>query len=153
MKTRENIEKIVKEFDVDVNIGKDKAILDKLLQRQQEHKTAGWNLLYFDICRSMIRNKAFQLSFAMVFILVSCLLAIVLLDSNESEQNEKIKPVATVTSEKQAGTLNMLELNIAFRDGGMQAVEEQFNKIQKKVKPGLKNRLTVEQLICELDGC
>lgn len=49
--------------------------------------------------------------------------------------------------------LSVVSLNIAFRDGDMEAVEEQFDKVEKMRNPKLKTRLTIDQLICELDGC
>ncbi len=49
--------------------------------------------------------------------------------------------------------LTPLSLNIAYRKGGMKAIEKQFDKAEKKVKPMLRERITIGQLICELEGC
>ncbi len=51
-----------------------------------------------------------------------------------------------------AELMTLLSINIAFRDGGIEAVEKQFDMAEKKVRPMLKERVTLDQLICELEG-
>ena len=60
---------------------------------------------------------------------------------------------AAARSETPAEMVSILSLNMAFRDGGMEAVEEQFEKAEKRVKSGLKENVTADELICELGGC
>lgn len=59
----------------------------------------------------------------------------------------------TQTAKSPAQLTNLLSINIAFRQGGLKAVEEQLDKADIKTKSGLKERLTIDQLICELDQC
>ena len=90
---------------------------------------------------------------AVVLIVLSAIRLLTLSDKGKLEQHETTGLEIAVISETPAELVSAIMLNMAFRDGGMQAMEKQFDKAEKKVKPGLKTRLTVDQLICELDGC
>ena len=85
---------------------------------------------------------------AVVLIVLSAICLLTLSDKGEIIESE-----VAVIYETPAELMSVISLNMAFRDGGMQAIEKQFDKAEKKVKPGLETRLTVEQLICELNGC
>ena len=52
-----------------------------------------------------------------------------------------------------AELLTAMSLNLAYRRGGMEALDEQFEEAEKKVRPGLRERITIDQLICELEEC
>jgi hypothetical protein len=47
--------------------------------------------------------------------------------------------------------MSVVSLNKAFRDGGMKGMEKQFDTTERKIKP--ESRLTIDQLICELEKC
>ena len=88
--------------------------------------------------------------FAAVFIFIS---AIVIFIVSQSPEQETAKPQAASMTQTPSEMVSTLRLNIAFREGGMDSVDEQFEKAEKRVRPGLNKRLTVEELLCELNGC
>jgi len=60
----------------------------------------------------------------------------------------------TVRVEKTpAELMSVISLSMAFRDGDMEAMEKQFEKAEKKLRPGPRERITIDQLICELEEC
>lgn len=52
-----------------------------------------------------------------------------------------------------SGMMSVISLNMIFRDGDMEAIEKHLDKAERKTKSKLKEHLTIDQLICELDGC
>ena len=103
------------------------------------------------IWRIVVKNRIAQLAAAVVVVLAACWL--IVSDKSILEQHETTGSEIAVISETPAELVSVITLNMAFRDGGMQAMEKQFDKAEEKVKPGLKTRLTVDELICELYGC
>ena len=71
------------------------------------------------------------------------------------ESQPKPQVVRSLEVVKSSSKLTTLfSVNMAFRDGGIEAVEKQFDKAERKVRTGLKERVTIDQLICELeDNC
>jgi len=60
------------------------------------------------------------------------------------------KAAAATIFETPAELVSVISLNMAFRDGGLEAVEEQFEKAEKKVKSGLTENITANKLMHEL---
>ena len=91
---------------------------------------------------------------AAMFIVLSAICLFTLSDKGEIEQPETAGPQVAVRAKTPSELVSLVSLNIAFRDGDdMEAVEKQFDKAERKTKPKLKERLTIEQLICELEEC
>ena len=67
---------------------------------------------------------------------------------NDSDTS-KVVPASASPSEM----MSVISLNLIFRDGDMEAIEKHLDKAERKTKPKLKEHLTIDQLICELDGC
>jgi hypothetical protein len=138
----EPIEKFVKNFEIATDAQKDKAVLGELLQIQADSK------------RSVSTNMWKTIRFAAVVVAVlsvACWFVI----GNISKPKQQItkKNVITVTTEAPAELMSVILLNRAFRDGGIKAVEKQFDIAERKVKTGLKERITIDQLMCELGEC
>ena len=68
--------------------------------------------------------------------------------------HDREKQIESYTKEVKspAELTTLFSINIAFRDGGIEAVEKQFDKAERKIRAGLKERITIDQLICELEG-
>ncbi|MHC4759620.1 MAG: hypothetical protein ACYTE8_13310 [Planctomycetota bacterium] len=67
---------------------------------------------------------------------------------------EQIDDTAVVVVGKTpAQMVSLASLNLAYRRGGMEAMDEQFEEAEKKLRPQLRKRITIEQLICELEEC
>ena len=68
------------------------------------------------------------------------------------EPNVVVEKPRTARVEKApAELLTTMSLNLAYRRGGMEALNEQFEEAEKKLRPQLRKRITIDQLICELE--
>ena len=92
-----------------------------------------------------IRSKIAKLAVAAVIIFAISLFFV---------GHDREKQIESYTKEVKspAELMTLISINIAFRDGGIEAVEKQFDMAEKKVRPMLKERVTLDQLICELEG-
>ncbi|MFA5554791.1 MAG: hypothetical protein WCZ89_02745 [Phycisphaerae bacterium] len=66
------------------------------------------------------------------------------------EQIEPLQTMQIYKSESLSELTSTMSLNAAFQRGGIKAVEEQLAKADKKISRGLKEQLTIKQLLCEL---
>ena len=143
MRPTEKIEKLVGKFEIDVNAQKDQKTLDELLQTHANSKRARqstapantWKIIKFAAA-------------AVVVVLAACWF--IMSDRGEPKQHQTNRPVVAANPKTPAELVSVISLNMAFRDGGMKAMEKQFDTAEQKVKPGLKERITMEQLIHEL---
>ena len=150
MKPAENTEKIVKKFDVDTNTEMNEVVLNELLKAQAKSKEAKPGSPQPNIWRIIMESKITQLATAVVVVTV-CWLTVS--DRDELEQQVTNGPVVAVESETPAELMSFISLSMVFRDGDMEAMEKQFDKAEKKVRPVLKEQITIDQLICELEEC
>ena len=146
MRPTEKIEKLVRKFEIDTNAQKDKAVLDELLQAHANSKKARQSAAPANMGRIIKFAAA-----AAVVVLLVCWFAIS--NIGKPEQQDMNGQVVAVASKTPAELMSVISLNMAFRDGGMKAMEKQFDTAEQKVRPGLKERITISQLICELENC
>jgi hypothetical protein len=151
MRPGKNIEKIIRKFDVDVNPRKDQEHLGKILQTHKQLREAGRDSFWLNICSVVATSRITQVAASLIVLSAICLLTLSHRDA--IEQYEVSGPETVARYKTPSELVSFAAINMAFRDGGMQAVEEQFDKAAKKVKAGLNERLTVEELICELNEC
>ncbi len=95
--------------------------------------------------KTIVKSKITKLAAAAVIVLA---IGLFLVERNPKEQPES--QIETKVAKSPAELLTLASLNFAYRTGGMDAAEKLFDKAEKKVSPGLKERITIEQLICEL---
>jgi hypothetical protein len=152
MKPAEDIEKLIKNIDIDTNAKMDKAVLNNTFEAFEKSKTIKSAERQPNIWRIIMKNRTTRLAAAIVVILAACWLAV-------SDRGEELKeqetngPVVIAKSKTPAELVSAVSLSMVFRDGGIEAMEKQFDKAEKKVRPGLKERITIDQLICELEEC
>lgn len=103
------------------------------------------------ICGIIVKSKIGRIAAVIILILAVSLL--IINDRDKLEEHRSTNIVIAVAPETPAALVSSITLNKAFQAGGMRAMEQQFDKAKKKVKPLLKTHLTVNQLILELDGC
>jgi len=151
MRPRKKIEKIIRKFDVDINPMKDQENLGKILQTHKELKETRQNSFWLNICSTFVMSRITQAAALLIVLSAICLLT--LSHRGEPEQHGASGPEVLARYKTPGELVSFAAINMAFRNGGMQAVEEQFDKAETIVKPGLNKRLTVEELICELDDC
>ena len=104
-----------------------------------------------DIWAIAARSRITQVAAVLIVLSAICLLT--LSDKGEPKQYETAGTEVAVISETPAELVSAISLSMAFRDGDLKAVERQFDKAEKKVKPSLTEQITIDQLICELEGC
>jgi hypothetical protein len=147
MKRTDKIEKRLREFKVETNAEKDKAVLDSLLAAQARCECGKASFIWGVIVKGGIVAAA-----AGVVIMLAIKLP------GTSRENENSRPagggkIAATRVQSLSELMSVISLNTVFRDGGMEAVEKRFNEVEKRVRPGLKERITINQLMCELDDC
>ncbi len=67
---------------------------------------------------------------------------------NDSDTSKVVSASASASE-----MMSVISLNMVFRDGDMEAIEKHLDEAERKIKPKLKEHLTIDQLICELNGC
>jgi hypothetical protein len=142
------IEKTVKKFEISTNSQRDQEVLNELLRVQADSKRVS------QTATGSIIWKTFKFAAAAVVVTaisLACWFAIG--NTSKPKQQSTQENVVAITPETPAKLTSVISLNMAFRNGGMKAVETQFAKAEKKIKPGLKERITIDQLMCELGEC
>ncbi len=156
MKRNKRTEKLVKDvytnkLQVTTSSLLDKRVLANSMSTLEKVKSVNSANIQRNIWVIIAKSGITQV--AAVLVVFSAIGLLSLSDKGELGQRKTTGSKMAVISKTPAELVSAIVLSIAFRDGGMQAVEEQFDKAEKKVKPSLKMHLTVEQLIRELDGC
>jgi len=100
-----------------------------------------------NVCLMVAKSRITQA--AAVIIVVSAICLVALNDKGESERNETAGPEIALMTETNR-PLSLISLNIILRYGDMEDVEKQLDMAGKRTKLQC---LTIDQLICELDGC
>jgi len=100
-----------------------------------------------NVCLMVAKSRITQA--AAVIIVVSAICLVALNDKGEPGRNETAGPEIALMAETNR-PLSLISLNMTLRYGDMEDVEKQLDMAGKRTKP---QRLTIDQLICELDGC
>ena len=150
MRPTENIEKLIKNIKIDTNAEMDKAVLDDVLKALDKSKKQKSANLQPSIWRIIVKSRITRLATAVVVVLAVCWLTVS--NRGELEQQGTNGPAVAVIPKTPAELMSFISLSMAFRDGDMEAVEEQCRQAEKLVRPGLE-RITIEQLLCELEEC
>ena len=87
---------------------------------------------------------------AAMIIVVSAICLVALNDKGEIAKNETAGPEIALVPKSPAKPLSLISLNMTLRYGEIEDVEKQLDMAEKRTKL---QRLTIDQLICELDGC
>ncbi len=145
-----NIEKQIKNLRGQASAELDEKLHHKFQQALEKQKTIP--VEYQPIqWTAILHSRITKLAVAAALIVAVCWIAA---RQKEAPQQKGInKPAVASVVETPAELVSVISLNKAFRDGGLEAVEEQFEKAEKKVKSGLKENVSIDELICELGGC
>lgn len=124
MKPPENIEKMIKNIDIDTNAESDKAVLDDVLKefeksRQKLSTLPESNLSRIITRTRLIKTTAIAASFIVVF-------GLFVLYRNNQQQPDTAAVAQPATSPAKMLTLG--STTMAYRRGGMDAVEKQIKK-------------------------
>jgi hypothetical protein len=149
MKRTDKIEKRIREFEVKTNAEKDKSVLDLLLSVQA--KGEGGMRLYRVSWRTIARVGV--ISAAAGVVVVSAVWWFAVGGKDEISRQAGGGETAAARPQSPAEMTTLMSLNKAFYSGGMEAVEKQFNEVEKRVRPELKEHITIDQLLCESGYC
>ncbi len=145
MKPAKNIEKLIKNIDIDTNAKMDKAVLDNVLKAFEHTKKEKSAKLEPNIWKIIMKSRITKLAAAAV-IIVAIGLFIAYQDSR------KIEPAQVVSvSKSPAEMLTAASLNTAYRRGGIEAVERQCDEAMEKLGPR-QRKITVRELLTEFNG-
>jgi hypothetical protein len=152
MKRTDKIEGRIEKFRVETNAEKDKAVLDSLIAAQAKSKCGAPGFIWGIVVKGGI-----------IAVAVGIVIMLAIKLPGTSRENEISRPVGggkitttagtTVQYQSPSELMSVISLNAVFRDGGMEAVEKRFNEVEKRVKPGIKERITINQLMCKSDDC
>jgi len=157
MKKTKSTEKVIKDIytnkmQIITSSDLDERVLANSMSKLEKVKNKKSANSLLVICRIIVKRKVGQM--AAVIILILAISLFIINDQGKLEERRFKDSIAITTKpETPAELVSSITLTKAFQDGGMRAMEQQFDKAEKKVKPLLKTHLTVDQLICELDGC
>ena len=104
-----------------------------------------------DIWAIIAKSRIAQVAAAVILLLAVC--RFIASDRAGPEQQATNGQLVAANSQTPAELMSVISLNMAFRDGGIEAMEKQFDKAEKRVSPMLKEQMTIEQLMCELEYC
>jgi hypothetical protein len=147
MRSADNIKKRIKNTTIKTNPQVNKAVLNDLLDRMDRAEGGSINAEQPNIWRMVAKSRIGQI--AAVIIVVSAICLVALNDKGELAKNETAGPEIALTTET-SRPLSLISLNMTLRYGEIEDVEKQLDMAGRTTKP---QRLTIDQLICELDGC
>ena len=151
-KTERHIKNIyANKLQVTTSTNLDQRVLANVTDTLEELKREKSAATQPNIWRIIVKSRITQLAAVVVVVLAVCWLAVS--DRGELEQQQNNGRAVAVTPETPAELMSVISLSMVFRDGDMEAMEKQFDKAEKLVRPGLKERITIDQLICELEEC
>ncbi len=138
----QNIDKLIKNINLKASPGLDKKVhaeIDKV-QAQPNIKPTF----------AKIKIMRFAAMIAVVFLAFYSGIAY----KNRSHQEQLTKIADELNLKSTAELMSYISLSRAFRDGDdMELLDKHFEVANKKMNSRSKTRLTIDQLICELDDC
>ena len=151
-----NIEKHIKniyanKMQISTGAELDEKILANSMNTLEELKNKKSAQPMLDMWRIIAKSRITQFAAVVVVVLAVCWLAV----SNRAKPEQQVTngSAVAVRYETPAELMSVISLNMTFRDGDMEAVERRLDSFERKVRPGLKERLTIDQLLCELEEC
>jgi hypothetical protein len=151
MNPADDIEKLVKKLRYRPSAEARNRILGNVIKALENNKEQNSANIQRNIWVIVAKSRVAQV--AAVLIVLSAICLLVLSDKGEPEQHETTGLEVAVRAKTPSELVSAISLSMAFRDGDLRSVESQFDKAEKKVKPRLKERITIDQLICELEDC
>lgn len=156
MKKAKNTERLIKDIytnklQITTSSDLDKRVLANSISTLEKVKSENSANIHRNILVIVAKSRITQV--AVVLIVLSAICLLTLSDKGEPEQHETAVSEVAVRAKTPGELVSVISLSMVFRDGALISVERQFDEAEKKVKSGLKERITFEQLICELEDC
>lgn len=123
----------------------DSRILSNCLTELQKHKTT-------TLARRAVIAKRWIPKFAAA-VLIFALCLFMIRDRAQLKPQQANVMIASV-NDSPAGLMSIISLNMALRRGDdLEALEAQLDKAERQTRPSSRERITIEQLMCELEDC
>ena len=139
-----NIKQLIKNARIKTNPEVNKMVLNDLLGTLDKSKGTQPSIL-----RIFVKNRIVKFAIAAGIIAAFYLF----FNCNRSVPIEAPEIARISESKTPAQLTTIISLNMAFGRGGIEAVEKQLAEADKKTGQGLKERVTIKQLLCELNDC
>jgi len=110
-------------------------------KEEAEHQPIRWS--------AILQSRIIKVAAAAI-VLVSAVFWFSVSRTDEPEQPGTSRPTVAARFETPAELVSVMSLNRAFREGGLKAVEKQYEEAEKRVKSGLKEIITADELMREL---
>jgi hypothetical protein len=146
MKSRRDVEKLIKSAPVHSDGDVDRSVLRQLLEGLPSSERQGSVLMKGDVLRAIAGSKIARCAAAAVVIAA---IGLLLFERNGQEATEN--RTGTPTAKSQVEMLTGASLNAAYRRGGMEAVEDLSRRAFEMSRPR-PTRLSVDGLLAELLG-
>ena len=146
MRLTEDIEKRIKNVNIVIDSESNKRVFSNILQAFE--KSTAKDLAQTDqpnIWRMIFRNPLTKLAAAALIILAVSFFSI------HKDQDRQEQPGIRKATQSPAQMMTAMSLTIAYRKGGMEAVEEQYNKAYKQLGPR-PGSLSAKQIFTEFNG-
>ncbi len=142
MRPKNNIDKLIKKLDL-----KASADLDNKIHRQIDKAQAQPN-----IKPTFAKNKIMRFAAMIAVVALAFYSGIAYKDRSHQKQLDYLAVELNLKSS--AELMSYISLSRAFRDGDdMELLDKHFKIADKKINSQIKTRLTIDQLICEIDDC
>jgi len=146
MRLTEDIEKRIKNVKIVIDSESNKRVFSNILQAFR--KSTAKDLAPTDqpnIWRMIFRNPLTELAAAAVIIIAVSFFSI------HQDQDKQERPRIGKVKQSPAEMMTAMSLKIAYRKGGIEAVEEQYNKAFKQLGPR-PGSLSAKQIFAESNG-
>ena len=146
MRPAENIKRLIKNAKIKINPEVKRAALKELINELEKSKITSWAGTKPNIWRIVARSRIAQTSVAAVIIIASCFFL------THQGQNGEIKTQQITQTVKSPAELTTLaSLSFAYRQGGMEMVEQMCDKALKMAGPRPAN-ISMEEFFEEINN-
>ena len=144
VRSTRNIEKRIKNVNIVIDAERNKKVFSNILQAFEKSRARKFVPAGPNIWRIILKSPLTKIAAAAVIILgVSIFIT-------QQEPGKQEQPNIVEATKTPVEMLTVVSLNIAYRKGGMEAVEEQYNNAYKQLGPP--RSLSVEQILAEFNG-
>ena len=143
MRPQNNIDKLIKKLDLKAGTDLDKKIHSQIDKVSATTKPNLWI--------TFPKNKIMRFAAVIAVVILAFYLGIAYKGKSHQKQLDYL--AAELNLKSSVELMSYISLSRAFRDGDMEALDKQLKIAEKKTGSGLRERITIDQLICEFDDC
>ena len=146
MRPTQNLEELIKKLHYKAGSDLHERTISDALQAQAKSKKAKSTSAKPNIVRILLENPIVKIAFAAVIIIA----AIFFVYNSRRIEKDDIVNVTEITKSP-ADLLTLASLNMAYRRGGIKAIEKQCDEVVDKLGPQPED-ITIKELLAESNG-